>query len=1575
LEGTGENRTVTIKPALNQSGNTQITISVNDGEFSTSDSFTLIVNAVNDSPEISDITDKSTNEDITISGIPFTISDIETPSSILILTKSSSNPVLVPENNIILGGSGENRIVTITPADNQSGTTVITIYVNDGDKSASDSFTLTVNAVNDAPTISNITNKSTDEDTDTPAIPFTINDLETSPSNLTLTKSSSNTALIPINKIVFSGSGGNRTVTITPADDKSGSAEITINVSDGEKTTSDSFILTVNAVNDPPVISDISDQSTDEDITLSEVPFTISDIETPASILILTQSSSDTSLVPKNKIVFGGTGENRTVTITPAENKFGTATITINVSDGDKSASDSFTLTVDAVNDPPTISNISNTTIPEDQPSPPILFTIWDEETSPSSLTLSKLSSNTTLVPLTNIVFGGSGENRNVTITPAHDKSGSTEITINVSDGDKTTSENFTVIVTSDNDPPEISDIPNQSTSEDTPTPLIPFTITDVETEASNLTLSKSSSNTTLVPLYNIVFGGSDESRNVTITPAENQSGLTEIIITVDDGQFAASDTLILTVNPVNDPPTISDIPNQTTNEDIGITEIPFTISDVETDASVLILTKSSSNTTLIPENEIVLGGSGQNRTISITPVLNQSGSTNITIYVSDGELTVSDSFDLTVNSVNDPPTISDITDQIIDEDNATSAISFFISDVETQASNLILSRESSNTLLVPVDNIVFDGSDGNRTVTITPADDQNGLTEITITVSDGENTVSNSFNLTVNAVNDPPTISNIADQNTDEDVDTPAIPFSIFDKETSASTLILTKSSSNPSLIPESNIVIEGSGENRTVTITPAANQSGSAEITITVDDGEDDVFDVFNLIVNPVNDKPVITSPSEIVAVEHIPFSYTATATDPENNTITFSFTEFPSWMTPSANQISGTPPESPQNTSFIIIASDGALFDTLEVGVAMQSVNDSPVITSSATAAATEHSQFSYTATASDPENNPVTFYFENYPGWMTPATNQISGIPPESAQDTSFLVIASDGNLSDSLVITVTVTPVNDPPIITSSSEVTAIEHDLFSYTATATDPEGGSINIHFENYPIWMTPSGQQISGIPPESVQDTSFNIIATDGQLNDTLKVEIIIDSVDDPPVITSPDSASAVEHIYFSYTATATDPEGDAINFLFKNYPSWMASSISKISGTPPESASDTSFKIIASANALSDTQSVSVTISPVNDPPEITSPAIAIATEDILFQYTILTVDPEGDSVSCYFEDYPDWLSTNNNKIEGTPSEGTQDTSFIAIASDGLLNDTIKVIIQCNSVNDPPEITSQDTVGAIENVLFIYSASATDIDGPYITIFFNNYPSWLTTSGSKISGIPPNNSQDTTFIVIAWDGESYDSLTVTLLIKAVNDPPFFDRAFPKPSFINSDILRLELFLDDYASDPDDPDSVLSWSYLLLDTQKVFITIDKNTHVSTIIGENITNNFKVEYTVTDPYNASASDTLLIKIENTGIGPVTIAEAPQTFILYNNFPNPFNPFTTIRYGIPRRCKVNLSIFNMLGQEITVLIYEKEHTPGTYQINWDASSFPSGIYFYRLHTGDWHKIMRMILIR
>lgn len=111
-------------------------------------------------------------------------------------------------------------------------------------------------------------------------------------------------------------------------------------------------------------------------------------------------------------------------------------------------------------------------------------------------------------------------------------------------------------------------------------------------------------------------------------------------------------------------------------------------------------------------------------------------------------------------------------------------------------------------------------------------------------------------------------------------------------------------------------------------------------------------------------------------------------------------------------------------------------------------------------------------------------------------------------------------------------------------------------------------------------------------------------------------------------------------------------------------------------------------------------------------------------------------------------------------------------------------------------------------------------------------------------------------------------------------------------------------------------------------------------------------------------------------SDGVLLRTVDSGISyvPVETPETPTDFYISQNYPNPFNPVTTIRYEIPIRSNVNISVFNILGELVSVLVNEIQESK-TYEIKFDASLLPSGVYIYRINSENYTRSQKMVLIK
>lgn len=97
------------------------------------------------------------------------------------------------------------------------------------------------------------------------------------------------------------------------------------------------------------------------------------------------------------------------------------------------------------------------------------------------------------------------------------------------------------------------------------------------------------------------------------------------------------------------------------------------------------------------------------------------------------------------------------------------------------------------------------------------------------------------------------------------------------------------------------------------------------------------------------------------------------------------------------------------------------------------------------------------------------------------------------------------------------------------------------------------------------------------------------------------------------------------------------------------------------------------------------------------------------------------------------------------------------------------------------------------------------------------------------------------------------------------------------------------------------------------------------------------------------------------------------GIIPIS-SELPDKYSISQNYPNPFNPSTTIRFVLPHSSFTILTIYDALGRDVTKLVNEKLSS-GTYEVQWNGSNFPSGVYFYKLTAGDFAAVRKLVLLK
>ena len=469
------------------------------------------------------------------------------------------------------------------------------------------------------------------EDSSANNLPFMVNDLQTSTPFLVVTTSSSNPTLLPNGAIVLSGTGPNRTATLTPMPNAVGASTVSLVVTDGNSLTdTQSFVLNVAPVNDAPTFTAGAHQSVLEDAGPQSIPNWAGAIDdgdpevTQTTNFVVTPLSGTV-----NFSVFPTVSPTGTLSYTSAPDSVGSATFSVRLDDNggtanggvNQSADQTFTVSVGPVNDAPTVNAISNLSTNEDTATVAIAITLGDVDNPVAGLTLSATSSNSSLVPVGNVVFGGAGASRTAVVTPDPDQFGTASITVTVSDGADTSASTFILTVNPVNDAPTIAPFADIFTIEDTASGSSAIAVGDIDSSVLGLSLTATSSNLALAPLANIVFGGSGASRTVTITPAPDQSGTASITMTVSDGFASSARTFILNVIANNDPPSFAVGANQSllfaTNTAQSISNWATAITDGDPDfAQNLTFNVSNDRNSMFSVQPTVAA----NGTLSFTP-------------------------------------------------------------------------------------------------------------------------------------------------------------------------------------------------------------------------------------------------------------------------------------------------------------------------------------------------------------------------------------------------------------------------------------------------------------------------------------------------------------------------------------------------------------------------------------------------------------------------------------------------------------------------------------------------------------------------------------------------------------------------------------------------------------------------------------------------------------------------------------------------------------------------------------------------------------------------------------------
>lgn len=330
----------------------------------------------------------------------------------------------------------------------------------------------------------------------------------------------------------------------------------------------------------------------------------------------------------------------------------------------------------------------------------------------------------------------------------------------------------------------------------------------------------------------------------------------------------------------------------------------------------------------------------------------------------------------------------------------------------------------------------------------------------------------------------------------------------------------------------------------------------------------------------------------------------------------------------------------------------------------------------------------------------------------------------------------------------------------------------------------------------------------------------------------------------------------------------------------------------------------------------------------------------------------------------------------------KHDGGNSQSDYFTFYVS-DTDGQQTERKNFIFTINSINDPPVVDSLPKIIMNEDEPYVLDVKdwyefITDQDDEYESLIFtisnnDNFIFVEKNSDTTFTIIPEENYNGASSLsVVIKDKSDSASTTVEIEIKPVNDLPVIKNLIPVFAFSNGKTSILNL--KGIASDIETPDSLLIYSFVC-EPDSLLMNYDLKTGKLTLNAKGkFTGEVDLIVRVEDEDGAQTEGKVIIKVLPSQLTEINENELPSDLALYQNFPNPFNPSTTISYSIPEQSYVSLVVYDLIGNKVAELV-EQQKQAGKYEIKFDAGNLTSGIYFYTLRAGKFSQTKKLILLK
>ena len=1196
----------------------QLSLEAWDGTYTTTQALAINVTNVNEAPTItSTATEFTIPENTTSSFHTVTATDPENTTLVYSLAGIDADELAIDSSGALSFASAPNfELPTDNGGDNVYS---VTLEVSDGSNTDTQDLTIEVTGVDEAPTI---TNTATSVSFTENATGTVFDASATDPENSTLTYSLSGA---DAEDFEISTSGA-ITFKSTPNYDISSDAngdniyELTVEVSDGTTISSQALTITVKDVNEAPTITSASSEDVAENSSGTIHTASASDPESDSLIYSLSGTDSDDFNINSSSgaLSFNSSPDFESPTDADTNNIY---QVTLGVSDGNgNTASQELTITVTDDDEQPSFTSDLSVEVNENTDTGIIVYTATASDPEGKTLSYQIVAGNDIGAFQQITSAGNQGTVRFAAIpnfeSPADANTDNTyELTISVSDGTTdAVTQAITIVVIDVNEAPTITSADTEFTVlENTTGSFHTVTATDPENTTLNYNLSGADTEDFTIDNDGILSFAS--APNFEVPTDADTNNIYTITIEVADGANTDTQDLTITVTGVDEAPTINNTASSVDfNENETGTVFDASATDPENATITYSLSGADADDFSIDSAGLITFNTSPDYDIPTDADTNNDYL--ITIEVSDGTNTSTQALTITVADVNEAPTITDTTASISVVENVEDTVfDASATDPENATLNYSLSGTDAENLIIDSSGLITFVSSPDYD---DPADaDTNNFYTITIEVSDGANSVSQALTIEVTNVNEAPTFTSTDAISVFENEAGVIYTIAIEDEDASDSHTYALAGGTDQALFSLSGAELsfiaapdyetpQASGDN-VYEVQLRATDSGSPSLSTDLS---------LSITVEDVNEAPTITNTNTAVSTAEdtvnnaSAFEYAITATDPENEALIYALggadaTDFDvsgdGVITFKSGQ-SGTgydpnfehPADDDINNVYQLdlYAQDASGITSTRVSITITVTNEleAPTFASASDESLISENTSSvfYLAEASDDDGDNVSYSlaagtgdndlfkidsttygelsfksapdYENYEGTGEDGTYNVT-------------ISASDGSLSSTLELAVTVTDVNEAPAFASASaSTTAPENSTATfYTAAASDPEEDSLSYSLasgvaDNDFFSITTGGElsfQAAQDRESAANDANTDytyevqITASDGTYSTetALSLSVTLENVNEAPTVTNTVTAiSVVEDtnsspVSFQYTITASDPENDSL------------------------------------------------------------------------------------------------------------------------------------------------------------------------------------------------------------------------------------------------------------------------------------------------------------------------------------------------------------------------------------------------------------------------------------------